>query len=66
VALAMKLLAETALRETGDDDKAAAILGISKDEFLAYVETRPNAPEPVAPAKKGKPAARGPARSVVE
>jgi DNA-binding NtrC family response regulator len=66
VALAMKMLAETALRETGDEAKAAAILGISKDEFLAYVETRSIGSEPTAPAKKGKAAARGPARSAVE
>jgi DNA-binding NtrC family response regulator len=66
VALATKMLAETALRETGDEAKAAAILGISKDEFLAYVETRSSGSEPAAPAKKGKAAVRGPARSAVE
>jgi hypothetical protein len=60
------MLAETALRETGDEAKAAAILGISKDEFLAYVETQSIGSEPTAPAKKGKAAARGPARSAVE
>jgi DNA-binding NtrC family response regulator len=63
VALAMRVLSEAALRETGSDEKAAALLGISQAELLSHVDTFP-APPPAAAAKKAKAPARSGAKAL--
>jgi DNA-binding NtrC family response regulator len=55
VSLALRALSETALRETGSEEKAASLLGITPAELLSHLETAD-----AAPAKK---AAKAPARS---
>jgi DNA-binding NtrC family response regulator len=63
VALAMRVLSETALRETGSDEKAAALLGISQAELLSHVDTFTAQP-PAVPAKKAKAPARSGAKAL--
>jgi len=60
VALALRVFAKTALAETGNDEAAAALLRMSKEELLQHVENRvvSDVPTATTPAKKGK-AAKG-------
>ena len=67
VALALRVLSETALRETGSDEKAAELLGISQAELLSHVDTHVASlpsPTPAAPVKKAKLPARSGAKAL--
>jgi len=52
VALALRVLSETARRETGSDEEAAKLLGISREDLLSHVD--PPASPHSPPAKKAR------------